>query len=195
LSSEKLVKVKINDNDNIQQEIDGIFKKVFSAAVDSITVASDYHLRRAISNVENAYTTAGYPKVSYMYMRWLAAKHPSFKKTLPDDWEWTNTSDVDLNALADTLYSGKTSMISGLKGGMKGMSLLEGLQKDQFNESKTSAWIRVVSMAKYSKDLEYGYLFGKYRGAGKKRPFFTGHILTTQAKLRDEFKNKIGAMK
>lgn len=188
-NSDKIAIVTVNGTSDLNMVSDDIIGKVMSAASTAVERASTYHLEKAISNVNNAYTTAEYPKISYMYARWLVIRYGDIGNITTEGWDYTKKFDIEhLDDQAKKNYEDKTSMI------VTG-ELLDGLSITGLKETNTSISVTIASQAKYSKDLECGYLFGKYRGVNKKRPFFTGHISTTSTMMYDIFKESLERVK
>lgn len=181
------VKVTVNGHSNPVKAVEEILNQVKGVAKETVETSASFHLNKAIDNVHNAYTTAGFPKISGYYARWLAVRDPRFKTILPANFDLLEDVELysELDKLARQIYGEKTSMISGIQ--KPGPSLLEGLRVHELQESRTSVSRLVVSDAPYSHDLERGYLFGKYRGASKQRPFFTGHTTTTKMTMLEVF--------
>ena len=94
-----------------------------------------------------------------------------------------------IEALAKDIQLNKTGMVRTRK-------LLEGISMSAVEKKGETISVDLISSAPYSKNLEWGMLFGEGR-PGKERRFFTGHLhsltLPTMRQkllenLRDEFK-------
>lgn len=166
--STPLIKITLGGKEKIDDIVEDIKNHVAAAAVKSTHEGGGFHTERAKKNVTEAYTTAKYPKISFMYAKWLVERRVAAAGEL--------LTDEQIKERAENLQTDKQSMVfTG--------SLLSGIGVKAITVEGNNITGAVVSSSEYSGDLEKGYLFGKQR-TDKNRPFFTAHNFETDQAMR-----------
>lgn len=165
--STPLVNVTLGGKEKISDVVEDIKERILNAAAKATYEGAIFHTDMARKNVVEAYTTAGYPKISFMYAKWLVQLDAAAMNE--------SLTDEQLSERATKLQKDKQSMIfTG--------NLIAGIGIRPISIGGNRVMGAVVSSSPYSGDLEKGYLFGKLR-PGKKRPFFTGHRWQTEQEM------------
>lgn len=166
--SSPLVNVTLGGKEKIDDVVEDIKEKITGAATKATYEGATFHTEKAKENITEAYTTAEYPKISFMYAKWLVEfEAASMNEKLTDE---------QINDRAQKLQETKQSMIfTG--------NLMSGIGIQPISVEGDNITGAVVSSSPYSGDLEKGFLFGKLR-PGKQRPFFTGHHWQTDQEMR-----------
>ena len=148
-----------------------IMERVRKAAEKAVLEAGRQHLEMARDNVANAYRY-GYPEISLAYAITL----------IPYDTAVNMTKD-EKEAMAQTLIKQKDGMVITGR-------LLQGIKMGSLTNENDLVAVELCSLAPYSKNLEWGILFGK--ATGKERRFFTSPLhLHTIPKMVSELKKNV----
>lgn len=169
--STPLVNVTLGGKEKVSDVVEDIKERVLNAAAKATYEGAVFHTEMAKKNVIEAYTSAGYEPISFMYAKWLVQLDASAMNEI--------LTDEEISERAENLQKTKQSMIftGNLIAGI-------GIQPISIEGNKVIG--AVVSSSPYSGDLERGYLFGKRR-PGKQRPFFTGHDWQTEQEMMKAF--------
>ena len=171
LSTTPLFSVTLGGKERTKDVVEDVMGIIVNAAVKSTHESAEFHTETAKDKVHQAYTTAEFPKISFMYAKWLVELRSSaLGKSL---------SDEEIEKQAKELITEKQSMI--LTGG-----LVNGINFEPVVIDNNTITSKLKSDSEYSGDHEKGFLFGKLR-PGKQRPFFTGHVYLTEESLRNNF--------
>lgn len=169
--STPLVNVTLGGKEKISDVVENIREKIINAAAKATYEGAIFHTDMAKKNVVEAYTSAGYPKISFMYAKWLVQLDAAAMNE--------SLTDEQISERATKLQENKQSMIfTG--------NLIAGIGIQPISIEGNRVMGAVVSSSPYSGDLEKGFLFGKLR-PGKQRPFFTGHHWQTKQKMMKDF--------
>lgn len=169
--STPLVNVTLGGKEKISDVVESIKDKILNAAAKATYEGAIFHTDMARKNVMEAYTSAGYEPISFMYAKWLVQLDASAMGE--------SLTDKQISERAENLQKTKQSMIfTG--------NLIAGIGIQPISIEGDRVIGAVVSSSPYSGDLEKGYLFGKLR-PGKQRPFFTGHHYQTKQKMMKDF--------
>lgn len=158
---------------NVHRLVADIKAKVTAAARKTVEEAGKEHIENAKTNINTAYMLGEYKQISLLYA-W------SF---IPSDVKKANTTEEN-EALAKQIQATKTTMSRTGK-------LITGISIGTVTEGEEIIAIDLISSAPYSKNLEWGILFGKARGPASRRRFFTGHLhsITIPTMRRELLKN------
>jgi hypothetical protein len=163
-----LLNVTIGGKEKVDDIVEDIIDKVAGSAAKATYDGSQFHTEKAKKQVMEAYTSAGYEPISFMYASWLVE--------LNADAMNENLTDDEIEKRAKNLMETKQSMV--LTG-----NLISGIGFKSIAIEGSKITGELVSSSEYSGHLEKGYLFGKLR-PGKQRPFFTGHVYQTDQAMR-----------
>ena len=166
--SSPLINVTLGGKEKTDDVVEDIIDKVADAAAKTTYESSLFHTEMAKDKVKEAYTTAEFPKISFMYAKWLVELDASAMGEKLTDEQVSKRAEKLQESKQSMIFTG--NLISGI--GIQPVAI-EGL-------NITGA---VVSSSPYSGDLEKGFLFGKLR-PNKQRPFFTGHQFQTDQIMR-----------
>jgi hypothetical protein len=168
--------VSIDGKTNPEEIANDVLEKVNEAAQKAVMTAAQQHIKMARENVMYGYRL-GYPKVSLMYAWSLIPKVISM----------TQTADENLR-MAEQIRQEKDGMVMTGK-------LLDGISVGTLTNEKHMVSVELISSAPYSKNLEWGILFGDIR-EGKGRKFMTGPLqLHTIPTMIKEFKKNLGEIR
>jgi hypothetical protein len=166
------ISVIINGKREPEEVAYDIMQVLRAAAADAIETAAEDHIKTAKQNVEKAYVL-GEQKISILYAYSLIPKELSESLT-PDERR------VEAVRIRDT----REGMV--LTG-----NLLNKISVGALTTEGEVIAIELLSMAPYSRNLEWGILFGK--GRGKERRFFTKHLYSeTLPKMISELYKNVG---
>lgn len=168
LLSAPLFNITLGGKEEVEDIVESVRDKIASSAAKATYEGGEFHIDRAKKNIKEAYTTAEYPKISFMYAKWLVKREASAKREI--------LTDEKLEERAKEVMEDKHSMI--LTG-----SLMAGIGVKPITVEGNDVTGAVVSSSEYSGDLEKGYLFGKQR-TDKNRPFFTAHRYETEQAMK-----------
>ena len=164
------IMVAINEHSDVEEIVYDVMQQVRRAARKAVVTAGEQHIKTARENVTRAYEDD--PKISLLYAWSLIPE--SVKKP-----QTTEQNQIMAKQIADT----KSGMV------VTG-NLLNQISLGTLTDTPDKISIGLLSKAPYSKNLEYGILFGKYR-PGKERRFFTKHLkfYTIPTMISELFKN------
>jgi hypothetical protein len=168
LLSAPLFNITLGGKEKVEDIVESVRDKVAGSAAKATYEGSLFHTETAKKQVMEAYTSAGYEPISFMYAKWLTE--------LNADSTSENLTDEEIEKRAKELMETKQSMV--LTG-----NLISGIGFKPITIEGSKITGELVSSSEYSGHLEKGYLFGKLR-PGKQRPFFTGHVYQTDQAMR-----------
>lgn len=165
-----LVTATINGKQDTEEIVRSVKDQVLNAGARAVYSAAEFHTERAKRNVWEAYTTAGYRRISMLYAGQLVNM---YQRSLGLE----ELSGTALEHAAREMQQTKQSMI--LTG-----ELIDGISFTPAHQQPDRVYAVVKSEAPHSRALELGYLFGKYR-TGRERPFFTDHLWETKMFMKN----------